>query len=468
MDAQAKLHRRNKWTWSVGTIGRDMTYTFITTYLIYFLTNVLTLSDWVLYWVSGLMLATRLVDCVLDIVMGSIVDNTRTRWGSYKPWILGGVLASGTFTLLLVADLGARDASFIVAFELIYLCWSLSWTTNDIPYWSLLPALSLTQKLREQMGSLARIFAAIGQAVIVLSVIPVTTMLTPSVGARGAWLIYVADFVIIMVIGQFTTLVGTKIPTLVVDQQRIKVRELFSIVFHNDQLLWIAIGMILFMTGYSTTVTFGTYYFQYIFHNLSMYSPFGGVLIGAQIVAFIVFPVLRRHFTRRVLYSGAIILVAVGYVGFFFSPMNILVIGAFGLILFFGVGIVNVLMLAFLTDTVDYGHWKFGHRNTAVTFAVQPFINKVGAALAAEIVALILIASGETAAAQGNTDILPDNGVLLIKIMMIIMPLALILIGYVIYRWKWRIDEKFHAQMLADLHDRGQLVDEDENESVAG
>ena len=471
MDPQDRLTRRNKWTFSVGTIGRDMTYTAITGYLLVYLTSVVQPTNLVLAWVSSLILVMRLFDAVLDIVMGSIVDNTRSKWGPYKPWILGGVFASGTFTLLLVTPLRLNDVAFIIVYVLLYLGWSLSWTTNDIPYWSLLPTLSLNQKKREQIGSLAKIFAAIGQFSVAVAIVPVTQGLTPVIGAHAAWLVLLGGIVTIMIIGQTVTLVGTKVPTLVVAQPRVKLREVASIVVRNDQLMWIAIAMLLFMTGYTTTTTFGIYYFRYVFGDVQMYTAFAACVGVATITGYAIFPRLRRRFTRRTMYTVAASLIVVGYLVFFFSPANIGLLGVAGLMLFLGVSFVTVLMLGFITDTIDYGHWKFGHRNTAITFALQPFVNKVGAALSQEVVAITAIVAGinqaEKTYGDASSGVLAPEGQLTMKIVMMMTPLVLVLIGYVIYRLKYRIDERFHEQILDDLRERGQLVDEQDEPTDA-
>ena len=94
--------RTNRWTFAVGTVGRDMVYTLVALYLTFYLSDVLDLPDGTLLWVSGLLLAARLVDAVTDILMGAVVDNTRSRWGQFKPWILGGALASAVMTVLLI------------------------------------------------------------------------------------------------------------------------------------------------------------------------------------------------------------------------------------------------------------------------------------------------------------------------------------------------------------------------------
>jgi len=460
------LKRRNKWTFAVGTTGRDAVYTLITGYLLVYLTSVVKPTDAVLAWVSTLILVMRLFDVVLDIVMGMIVDNTRSRFGHYKPWILGGVIASGTFTMLLVTPIRVNDVAFVILYVLMYLGWCVSWTTNDIPYWSLLPALSLDQKRREEIGSAAKIFAAIGQFAVAVALIPVTTnVLAPKIGSHNAWLVFVGAIVLVMLIGQSITLIGTRVPDLVVDQRRVKPREIASIVVRNDQLLWTVIPMILFMTGYTTTTTFGVYFFRYIFQNTNMYPIFAACVGIATILGYSIFPLVRRRLTRLQMYTVATSLIVVGYVLFFLMSTNIFVLVIAGLLLFLGQSSVTILMLGFLTDTIDYGHWKFGHRNTAITFALQPFINKVGAALSQEIVAITLIFSGINDAEKTYGDapkgILASQGQLTMKIVMLIVPLVLIVTGYVIYRFKYRIDEKFHDQIIHDLRERGQLVDEE-------
>lgn len=223
----------------------------------------------------------------------------------------------------------------------------------------------------------------------------------------------------------------------------------------NDQLLWTAISMVLFMTGYVTTTSFGTYFFKYAYRDEGMYTPFGAVLGVAQLTGFLIFPLFRRRFSRRTLYTAATALIVAGYVLFFFSPMNMIWIGIAGLMLFVGQAFVVLLMLVFITDCIEYGHWKLGRRNAAVTFALQPFINKVGAALATQIVSVVIVAGINSAA---SPDDVSADGLLLMRLAMLVLPLILIVVGYLIYRAKYRIDETFYAQIVKELRERGQLT----------
>ena len=449
------LDRRNKWTFGIGTVGRDMVYTLVGIYLLYYLTEVLKVASPELLWISSLMLVARLFDAVADILMGAVVDNTRTRWGQYKPWIAIGVVASAIFTSLLFTDFHASGSALVIGFAVIYLLWSLSWTANDIPYWSMMPALTLDQKQRERFGAVAKIFATGGLFLVVVSVLPVTKALAVTFGDTGAWTVFALVVVVVMMAGQAVTLFGVKEPKIVTNQERTGLKELGRAVFGNDQLLWTAVAMVLFMTGYMTTVTFGTYYFKYVYGDEAMYSPFGAVLVASQLLGYAIFPAFSRRFSRRTLFSAAIALILVGYLIFFFSPTHIAFVAVSGLLIFVGDSFVTLLMLVFLTDTIEYGQWKLGRRSGAVTFSLQPFVNKVGAALGTQVVAVAIVVAG------ANPDRPADisaGGLLTIKIGMLVIPPILIVISYLIYRAKYRIDEAFHAQMVAELKERGQVL----------
>jgi melibiose permease/lactose/raffinose/galactose permease len=250
------------------------------------------------------------------------------------------------------------------------------------------------------------------------------------------------------------TLFGVREPRIVAEQERTSLRELAKVVFGNDQLLWTAIAMVLFMTGYLTTTTFGTYYFKYVYGDENMYSPFGAVLVASQLLGYAIFPALSRRFSRRTLYTAATGLILAGYLVFFFSPVQIGYIAAAGLLLFIGDSFITLLMLVFLTDTIEYGQWKLGRRNGAVTFALQPFINKVGAALSTQIVAIAIVIAGVNPDQPADTS---PSGLLTIKLGMLVLPPILIVISYLIYRAKYRIDDVFYAQIVTELKERGQL-----------
>ena len=444
----------NKWTYGLGTVGRDMVYTMISMYLMFYLTDVLQLSDDVLWWVTGIILAARVFDAFNDPFMGVVVDNTHTKYGKFKPWICIGVVLVSILTVLLFTDFGLSGTAFIVVFGIIYVAWGISYTMNDISYWSMLPTLSQDQREREQIGSVARICASIGLFAVVSLIVPVTEAIGAGVGSlQKGYFILAIILVCIMLVFQSITVFGVREPKLESQKkEHTSVKELVRIIFKNDQLLVTAVAMALFMIGYSTTTSFGLYYFKYVYGNEGMYSIFAVILGVSQIFALAIFPVLGARFPRKKLYAFATAMVVTGYLIFFFAPTNtMLFIGMAGLILFIGQAFIQVMTLMFLTDSVEYGEWKFGKRNDSVTFSLQPFINKMGGAIASGVVGAIVIISGMSQA-QSAAD-MTASGVFILKMAMMVFPLICIVIGYLVYRAKYILDETMYAKIVRELNE---------------
>ena len=447
----------NRYTFGLGTIGRDMLYSLISMYLIFYLTDIVELPNSVLWWITAIIMGARIFDALNDPVMGVIVDNTRTRWGKFKPWITIGAVTSGFFTIMLFTDFGLTGMGYVPLFAVLYLLWGISFTANDISYWSMLPSLSMNQKEREKIGAFARICANVGLFIVVAGIVPITNAIGDTTGSmKTAYLIFTIAIVIIMLAGQSITLFGVREKKGVFKkEEKTTLKGMVRAIFKNDQLLYTAIAMALFMIGYVTTTSFGLYYFKYAFGDEGMYSIFAVILGVAQITALAIFPLFSKRFNRKKLYTGATIFVFAGYVVFFFSPMNMIFIGIAGLLLFLGQAFIQLLMLMFLADTVEYGQWKLGKRNESVTFALQPFINKMGGAVASGIVGATVIISGINDA-KTAADVTP-GGLLTLKLAMFVLPLIFIIAGYLIYRFKYKIDQKMFKQMLAELEDRGDI-----------
>ncbi len=456
-------YKRNRYTFGLGTIGRDMVYSLISMYLMFYLTDVINIPTSVLWWITGIILAARVFDACNDPIMGLIVDNTHTRYGKFKPWIALGTALSGIFTILLFTDFHLSGTAFIVLFTILYLVWGISFTINDISYWSMLPSLSLLQTEREKIGSIARICANVGLFFVVAGIIPITSAWGESLGSlQKGYLAFSILVVFIMWIGQMITLFGVRESHQIKEQkQHTSLRELISVIIKNDQLSITAVSMALFMIGYMTTTSFGIYFFKYAYGNEDMYSVFAVILGVSQISALSVFPLLGKRLERKTLYRISVLLVLIGYVLFFFSPnTSMMMIGVSGILIFVGQAFLQIMMLMFLADSVDYGHWKLGKRNDSISFSLQPFINKMGGAVASGIVGVTIIISGikDAPSAAEVTAV----GLLLMKAAMLLLPLLCILLSYFLYNKKYIIDRKLHEQILKDLAERGELKTEED------
>ena len=446
--------RRNQYFFGLGTIGRDMFYAFEANTILYFLTNVLSLPMWVFAITGTLLSVLRILDAVNDPITGLVIDNIRSPWGKFKPAILVGGLVSAIFFLMLFADIGT-GWTFIIVFALAYILWDISFGVNDIGYWTLMPALSHDQKQREKIGAFARICANVGLFAVMVGWQPITAALG---NTKQAWFIVALAVTAIYLLGLLFPLLGVKEDRSMQQQEeKTDLKQMWRALVGNDQLMWVTLSMALFMVGYVTTTSFATYYMQYVFGDINMYAVLAAVVGVAQIAALLIFPLFSKKFDRKQLYTGATILVVLGYLIFLFAENSLALIAVCALLLFVGQAFIQLLMLMFLADTIEYGQWKLGKRNESVTFSIQPFINKIGGALATGLVSISVVLSGiKTGDVAAET--IDAAGKLVVKGAMFIIPLLFIFIGYIIYLKKFKLDEKRYGEIVADLEARGELV----------
>ena len=445
-----KLDNRNKTFFGLGTIGRDMFYSFEANTLLYFLSDVLSLPVWVFAAASMVLSVMRIFDAINDPITGLVIDNIRSPWGKFKPAILVGGILSAAFSVLLFADIGT-GWTFVIIFAIAYFLWDVSFGINDIAYWTLLPAMSSDQKFREKTGAFARICANIGAYAVMVGWQPVTSALgdTPK-----AWFWCAVVIGIVYLLGLLFPLLGVKEKRVAPEKQEsTTLKQMWIALTHNDQLMWTTLAMALFMVGYSTTIGFAVYYMKYVFGNEGLYVVLVAVCGVAQLSALGVYPTVAKRFNRKQLYTLSTILVLAGYGIFFFAEISIILIAFGAVLVFVGQAFIQTLMLMFLADTVEYGQWKLGKRNESITFSVQPFINKIGGALSTAVVSMTLIIAG-IKVDGGTVDVIGASGKLLMKVSMFALPLVFIVAGYIIYLKKYKISETFYGEIIRDLEER--------------
>ena len=89
-----KVQKRNLWFFPLGTVGRDMVYNLINSYLLTFVMLTRHLDPAQLGAITAIMIAARIFDALNDPLMGNIIERTRTKWGKSKPWLVIGILTT--------------------------------------------------------------------------------------------------------------------------------------------------------------------------------------------------------------------------------------------------------------------------------------------------------------------------------------------------------------------------------------
>lgn len=441
------LEQRNRTYFGLGTVGRDMFYSFEANTILFFLTDVLSLPVWVFAATSMMLSVLRIFDALNDPITGLVIDNIKSPWGKFKPAILVGGIFSSIFFIMLFANIGT-GWTFVIVFGVAYFLWDIAYGINDIGYWTLLPAMSTDQHEREKTGAFARICANVGMYIVMVAWQPVTSALgnTPKV-----WLMCAIVLSIVFMLGLLFPLLGVKEKRVPVEEQEsTSLKQMWNALVKNDQLMWTSLAMGLFMVGYSTTVGFAVYYMRYIFENEGLYVVLVAVCGVSQLSALGVYSNIAKRMSRKKLYTLATGMVLAGYAVFFIAEYHILLVVLGAVVVFVGQAFIQTLMLMFLADTVEYGQWKLGKRNESITFSMQPLINKIGGAISTGIVSVTLIVTG-IKIDGGTAEMISESGKLMMKFSMFVLPLVFIVVGYIIYLKKYKISEDFYAEILEDL-----------------
>ena len=143
-----ELTLKQKTAFGIGAVGKDMVYALSASYVMYYYQDVLGLSA---SFVGVVLMVARFFDAFNDPFMGVLVAKTRTRWGRFRPWIFSGTLLNALVLYALFAAPVLDEAALMVYFSVVYILWGVTYTMMDIPYWSMIPAVTRTPKDREHL-----------------------------------------------------------------------------------------------------------------------------------------------------------------------------------------------------------------------------------------------------------------------------------------------------------------------------
>lgn len=413
------LNKRNKWCLSLGCIGRDMSYTLVSLFLLTYLqyTGLFNTQQFIV--LSVIIIVCRIWDAINDPMMGTIITNTKTRFGKYRPWVLIGAILN---TVVLIAMFCIRTDNGwlnVAIIGVLYLLWGMTFTMNDISYWDLLPALTSDKKERDNLTSLVAVFASVGAFAsggLVPMLTPGNMIVAYRIIAIVAGLIFLGCQVMVF-FGVHDNKDDTfierdfKRDEKVNKEDAVSLKGMVKILFGNKQLLVMAVVVLLYTTASSMLTAFGQNYFYFKFGYLdqSISGKFGGgtlvtiftvVFAAGTLISQAIYPALAAKFKRNKLVFWSLFTAVVGYVIFFVlttfleGALLFVLLCVFSLIIFAGQGVFYLTMLVMLTNTIEYGEWKTGKNHAAITFTVRPFMVKLSSALQYGVVVLTLIIGG--------------------------------------------------------------------------
>ena len=390
--AHEKLSRRNLWSYSLGSVGRDMSEVLWSGFLMTYVLFTKNLNESQFAAVSMIVVIVRIFDALNDPVMGNILDLTRTKWGKFKPWVAAGMVCSAiVFYFSFSSKLSGWN--YVLFFGIMYVAFDLGFTMNDIAYWGMLPSLTSVKEDRDLLMARTNLLSGIGGGITWI-VVPTLTAgdLTIGGSAVTAYSRICAVFCVFFVGMQLITLFGVQERPLppknnTVDSVSLKV--IWRTIRNNDQLMWCILIFFLNSVGSGLVgAGLGTSYIYLEFgYNGLLFTVFEalGALATGAIMLF--FAPISKRFTRNQLMKAAMICSLIGFA--FMLAVGILVprepwflkfalLMAGNLFAFGGQNVCSLILMICITNTVEYNDWKTGDRAEGIIFSLRPLITKFG------------------------------------------------------------------------------------------
>ena len=482
-----KLRKKNLIMFPLGTVGRDMVYYLFTSCIMTFVLFTRSLTNSQFAAITAIVVAARIFDALNDPIMGNIIERTRTRWGKFKPWLVIGILSTSV-VVYLAFNTDLQGWSFVWFFGIIYFMYSITYTMHDISYWGMVPALSSDANARNQFTARATLFAGIGGTVASV-LIPMFTVGDMAIGGSTTTAYGTIALVICVIAPLFLcfTIFGVREKREYTDAPPVSFKKIWKTITGNDQLLWISLIFLLQQIGNGFIVSgIGSTYIYFDFgYEGGLFSLFS--IVGMSVTAFLMifYPAISRKIKRKKLMG---ILAAISLVGYavmlaagLFLPSDMtkfwMVVVGYMLSNFGQYGYYLIMMISII-NTVEYNEYRTGERDEAIIASLRPFLTKLASAL----IVLITNASYIIFGVTGYTNRISDfenqcarklitesekissiSGVisgiepgktLALLLCMVVIPCALMLVSYVLYKKHYKLDEDEYARICSELEAR--------------
>ena len=445
--------------YGLGAVGKDMVYALSASYIMYYYQDILGLSA---TFVGFILMIARVFDAANDPFMGVVVAKTNSRWGKFRPWIFTGTILNAFVLYALFAAPAVSGKALMIYFAVMYILWGVTYTMMDIPFWSMIPAVTSTTKDRENLSVVGRTCAGVGYALINVFTVMAVSKLGGGIertGFRLFALIIAILFVIFILFTCFTIREQKE-----ENMQTTSVKEMFKALFNNDQAIITVVTIVLINSALYITSNLLIYFFKYDIGGTTwkdaytLFTSVGGI---SQILGMMaVYPILRSKLSNTIIFKLGLCLAIFGYAFLlalcllgYSSVLTMLMVP--GVMIFVANGILTVLTTVFLANTVDYGEVKTGHREESVIFSMQTFVVKAASGLAVFITGVSLDLIGLTSK-DGLGEGIPtfSSPLLGLRLLMTILPMIGLVLALVLFTRKFILTDEKAEQIRKQLEEK--------------
>lgn len=447
-ETDIKIPLIGKIAYGMGDVGCTFSWAFVGSFLMIFYTDVFGIS---MSAVAALMLVSRVWDAVNDPMIGSLSDRTRTKWGTYRPWLL--IAAPITAVILIVTFWAHPDwsaTSKVIYMVITYGLLVTGYTAVNIPYGTLCGAMTQNFEERAKITTFRSTFAMAATAILNVITVPLIDRLGQGSSTQGYLLVAIV-YGCIFAACHFFCFAKTKEVVQVEKTEKINLKMQLKSVVHNKPFLLVLIGQCLMGFTFYARNSDILYYFTYVEGNVKLFSIYSAVLLIPGIFGAASYPLVFK-FTHNKGWASAFFAIGTGVsiIAFYWfsmsdNPVAFCVIA--GISWFFLCGH-NSGIYAMIPDCVEYGELKTGVRNDGFLYSLSSLSNKIGMALGSSLVASVLGAAGYVANQQQNETVLT-----VMKLFFSVIPGAVWLLMALAYLF-YRLDKRKYAQILIELKNK--------------
>lgn len=433
-----KVSMKTAISFGLGSLGQNMLYALVVSYLLMFYTDYLGIAAAA---AGVLLLVVRIVDAFADPLFGVFMDNTHTRWGKFRPYLLFTPIALTVLTVFLFMQPNISDQGKLVYAFVTYAAWSIAYSFLDVPYWSMTAVITDDPQQRTKVVVVPRIMAIMGA-------VASSALTLPLVKATGSWIAPALMFSGACMICMWATFFTVKENVHVPRGQSFKLSDAWVLVSNNKPLLIILLSLFIGDMTMNLRSAFSVYYFKYVLqaeHLIAIYST-------VSIIPIFLGALLSTWVTKRLGKKNTAILGNVGfgvsYILLFFIGQQVTMLFVLSIIGTLAFGMASIAMSSMLADTVEYGEWKTGNRAEATVFSTNTFRSKFADAMGGSMGAFALALTGyvpNQAQTAGTITSISLFFSIIPGVMMVLAALPFL---------KYKLTETFYEQILTEIKRR--------------
>ena len=432
--------------YGIGDYAICLYWSGVGLYLLYFYTDVVGITPLLAGWIYALGIAW---DAITDPFMGYLAERTRTRMGSYRPYIFYGAIPLA-FSFILLFWVPPYEGTKLFIFLLMAnLVHRTCFTIVSVPYSSLTARITDDSDERTKLTTARMLGASFGTLSVSALGFPIVLWFGGADEALG--------FIFLGMICGLTAVIVLSITVKFVEERRFNFTPSqlpsFSKVSKSvaeNYPFWIVFGSILILG--STSIMFNNNLIYFVKYSLDLHAYQGlilGVSSGAALLAIPLWAFAALKIGKRNSWMTAMTILLIGFLVFYFYPIAslvelLIVLGFIGI----GNGATGVLFWSMLPDTIEYGEWKTGVRTESSLYGFMTFAQKGAIAFAALLLGMVLTQIGFE-----PNEIQSEQTLSGLKFVMTWIPLVGIFISFILVYF-YPIDKSFHKKLINEIEIR--------------